>query len=63
MKISQRVSELCSGHEIRADGHTGGWTDGQTDGQGDYYRVSADFVKRVPNKRKHSHLVWYENII
>ena len=24
MKISQRVSELCSGHEIRADGHTGG---------------------------------------
>ena len=50
MKISQRVSELCSGHDIRADGHTGGWTDGQTDGQGVYYRVSADFVKRVPNK-------------
>ena len=27
-----------------------GRTDGQTDGQGDYYRASADFVWRGPNK-------------
>ena len=30
-KISQRLSELLSGHEIM--------TDGQTDGQGDNYRA------------------------
>ena len=29
LKISQRLSELLSGHEIM--------TDGQTDGEGDYY--------------------------
>ena len=65
MKISQRVSELCSGHEIRADGHMGGWTDRQTDGQGDYYRVSADFIKRVPNKIKTQSLsfIWKYNLM
>ena len=51
MKISQRVFELLSGHEIMTDGQTDRQTDGQTDrrtdgrtdrqtdGQGDYYRA------------------------
>ena len=47
MKISQRVSELLSGHKIVTRGQIDGRPDRQTDGQSDYYKVSADFVRRA----------------
>ena len=40
VKVSQRASELLSGHEIMTDGRT----NRQTDGQGDYNSASVNFL-------------------